>query len=160
MQAYLEARSALVRMIDPAAMGRFRVLAFGRGLPPDGSRSGLRLPTPSARARAATGRRTPPGPPTRANALLPRVGPSDHAPLVRHVPEHRRGAGRELARALGANRSPIPLSHARSAVPRADPACPAPGEPPLDGRMRVRGEGSDPLPAHQGGPTSRRLGLG
>jgi SAM-dependent MidA family methyltransferase len=33
LQAYLEARSALVRMIDPAAMGGFRVMAFGRGLP-------------------------------------------------------------------------------------------------------------------------------
>jgi len=33
LQAYLEARAALVRMIDPAAMGRFRVIAFGRGLP-------------------------------------------------------------------------------------------------------------------------------
>lgn len=33
LQRYLEARAALVRMIDPAAMGRFRVLAFGRGLP-------------------------------------------------------------------------------------------------------------------------------
>ena len=32
LQAYLETRSALVRMIDPGAMGRFRVLAFGRGL--------------------------------------------------------------------------------------------------------------------------------
>ena len=32
LQAYLEARSALVRMIDPAAMGGFRVMAFGRGL--------------------------------------------------------------------------------------------------------------------------------
>lgn len=32
LQGYLEARSALVRMIDPAAMGRFRVLAFGRGV--------------------------------------------------------------------------------------------------------------------------------
>jgi SAM-dependent MidA family methyltransferase len=32
LQRYLEARSALVRMIDPAAMGRFRVLAFGRGI--------------------------------------------------------------------------------------------------------------------------------
>jgi SAM-dependent MidA family methyltransferase len=31
--AYLEARSALVRMIDPAAMGGFRVMAFGRGIP-------------------------------------------------------------------------------------------------------------------------------
>jgi SAM-dependent MidA family methyltransferase len=33
LQRYLEARAALVRMIDPAAMGRFRVLAFGRALP-------------------------------------------------------------------------------------------------------------------------------
>jgi len=33
LQAYLEARAALVRMIDPAAMGRFRVMVFGRGLP-------------------------------------------------------------------------------------------------------------------------------
>jgi SAM-dependent MidA family methyltransferase len=35
LQRYLEARSALVRMIDPAAMGRFRVLAFGRGIEVD-----------------------------------------------------------------------------------------------------------------------------
>jgi SAM-dependent MidA family methyltransferase len=35
LQAYLETRSALVRMIDPGAMGRFRVMAFGRGLGPD-----------------------------------------------------------------------------------------------------------------------------
>jgi SAM-dependent MidA family methyltransferase len=33
LQGYLEARAALVRMIDPAAMGGFRVVAFGRGLP-------------------------------------------------------------------------------------------------------------------------------
>ena len=33
LQGYLEARSALVRMIDPAAMGGFRVMGFGRGLP-------------------------------------------------------------------------------------------------------------------------------
>jgi SAM-dependent MidA family methyltransferase len=38
---YLEARSALVRMIDPAAMGRFRVIAFGRGLPPESRLRGL-----------------------------------------------------------------------------------------------------------------------
>jgi SAM-dependent MidA family methyltransferase len=35
LQGYLEARSALVRMIDPGAMGAFRVMAFGRGLPGD-----------------------------------------------------------------------------------------------------------------------------
>ncbi len=39
LQAYLETRSALVRMIDPGAMGRFRVMVFGRGLEP-----GTRLP--------------------------------------------------------------------------------------------------------------------
>jgi SAM-dependent MidA family methyltransferase len=32
LQRYLDARAALVRMIDPAAMGRFRVMVFGRGL--------------------------------------------------------------------------------------------------------------------------------
>jgi SAM-dependent MidA family methyltransferase len=31
LQGYLEARSAVVRMIDPAAMGSFRVVAFGAG---------------------------------------------------------------------------------------------------------------------------------
>jgi SAM-dependent MidA family methyltransferase len=33
MEAYLELRSALVRMLDPAAMGRFRVIAGARGWP-------------------------------------------------------------------------------------------------------------------------------
>jgi SAM-dependent MidA family methyltransferase len=43
LQPYLEARSALVRMIDPAAMGAFAVMAFGRGLPPRAVLRGLRL---------------------------------------------------------------------------------------------------------------------
>ncbi len=41
LQAYLEARAALVRMIDPAAMGGFRVMAFGRELPDDAVLRGL-----------------------------------------------------------------------------------------------------------------------
>jgi SAM-dependent MidA family methyltransferase len=41
LQAYLETRSALVRMIDPGAMGRFRVMAFGRGLAPGTTLPGL-----------------------------------------------------------------------------------------------------------------------
>ena len=36
MEAWREVRSALMRLLDPAAMGRFRVLAFGRGWPEDG----------------------------------------------------------------------------------------------------------------------------
>jgi SAM-dependent MidA family methyltransferase len=35
LEAYLEARSAVVRMLDPRATGAFAVLAFGRGLPAD-----------------------------------------------------------------------------------------------------------------------------
>jgi SAM-dependent MidA family methyltransferase len=41
LPAYLEARAALVRMIDPAAMGGFKVMIFGRGLPPGTALSGL-----------------------------------------------------------------------------------------------------------------------
>ena len=58
MQAYLETRSALVRMIDPAATGRFRVLAFGRGLPADVDIPGLRpLADAEAVARLDASRR-------------------------------------------------------------------------------------------------------
>ena len=41
LQAYLEARSALVRMIDPAAMGGFRVMSFGRGIPAEATLRGV-----------------------------------------------------------------------------------------------------------------------
>ena len=46
--AYLETRSAVVRMIDPAAMGRFRAVAFGRGVAADPPLAGLgrAAPTP------------------------------------------------------------------------------------------------------------------
>ena len=33
LEAYVELRSALMRLLDPAAMGRFRVMAFGRAWP-------------------------------------------------------------------------------------------------------------------------------
>ena len=33
MEAYLTVRSALMRMLDPSAMGRFAVMAFGRDWP-------------------------------------------------------------------------------------------------------------------------------
>jgi SAM-dependent MidA family methyltransferase len=35
LESYLAVRSALVRLLDPSAMGRFRVMAFGRGWPAD-----------------------------------------------------------------------------------------------------------------------------
>jgi hypothetical protein len=37
----MEARSALMRMLDPRATGAFAVLAFGRGLPTGASLHGL-----------------------------------------------------------------------------------------------------------------------
>jgi len=47
--AYLEARSALFRLLDPTATGRFAVLCFGRGIPVDAPLRGLsfRLPARS-----------------------------------------------------------------------------------------------------------------
>lgn len=36
IEDYLAVRSALMRLLDPSAMGRFRVMAFGRGWPADG----------------------------------------------------------------------------------------------------------------------------
>ena len=34
LEDYLVVRSALMRMLDPGAMGRFRVMGFGRDWPP------------------------------------------------------------------------------------------------------------------------------
>ncbi len=55
-EAYALLRSALLRMLDPAAMGRFRVMVFGRDWPdgPDGPPLGLlafRLPRAALTAR-------------------------------------------------------------------------------------------------------------
>jgi SAM-dependent MidA family methyltransferase len=41
-EEYLAARAAAVRLIDPGAMGRFRVLILGRDVPPDTVPQGLR----------------------------------------------------------------------------------------------------------------------
>ena len=48
IEDYLTARSSLLRMIDPAAMGRFRVMAFARRWPADKSLAGARLPDAAA----------------------------------------------------------------------------------------------------------------
>ncbi|MEW5990103.1 MAG: SAM-dependent methyltransferase [Chloroflexota bacterium] len=48
---YLEARSALVRMLDPTASGRFAVLAFGRDLSPEPPLTGLAYRLPGGPAR-------------------------------------------------------------------------------------------------------------
>jgi SAM-dependent MidA family methyltransferase len=41
LEAYLEVRSALMRLLDPGAMGRFRVMAFARGWPAGPPLAGL-----------------------------------------------------------------------------------------------------------------------
>jgi SAM-dependent MidA family methyltransferase len=44
IEAYLELRSSLVRMLDPAAMGRFRVIVGARRWPPSASGGGGEAP--------------------------------------------------------------------------------------------------------------------
>ena len=46
LAGYLDAKASLVRMIDPAAMGGFAVMAFGRGLPVGASLRGLTATAP------------------------------------------------------------------------------------------------------------------
>ncbi|HEV2005597.1 MAG TPA: SAM-dependent methyltransferase, partial [Candidatus Limnocylindrales bacterium] len=41
LESYLAAKSAVVRMLDPRATGRFAVLTFGRGLPGEPALRGL-----------------------------------------------------------------------------------------------------------------------
>ncbi|TAK02120.1 MAG: SAM-dependent methyltransferase [Chloroflexota bacterium] len=55
LEAYLEARSALFRMLDPAATGRFAVMVFGRNLPAEPPLAGLAYQLPDAVRRAAGG---------------------------------------------------------------------------------------------------------
>jgi SAM-dependent MidA family methyltransferase len=44
MEAYLAVRSSVMRLLDPAAMGRFRVMAFGRGWPKDRDGAPMTVP--------------------------------------------------------------------------------------------------------------------
>jgi SAM-dependent MidA family methyltransferase len=48
LPAYLETRSAVIRMIDPAAMGRFRVVTFGRDVPAEPPLAGFAPVVPTA----------------------------------------------------------------------------------------------------------------
>jgi SAM-dependent MidA family methyltransferase len=56
-ESYLEARSALVRMLDPRATGAFWVLAFGRGLPPGTTLAGFGAARAEPEPRARPERR-------------------------------------------------------------------------------------------------------
>ena len=60
LEAYLEVRSALMRLLDPAAMGRFRVMAFGRDWPagPPLAALDFRLPVRATRASQDASRET------------------------------------------------------------------------------------------------------
>ena len=53
LQGYLEARAAVIRMLDPGVTGSFAVLAFGRGVPSDPSLAGFAYRLP-ARVRASS----------------------------------------------------------------------------------------------------------
>ena len=51
MESYLAVRSAVMRLLDPAATGRFRVMAFGRDWPVDHDGSPVALPGFTYRAK-------------------------------------------------------------------------------------------------------------
>jgi SAM-dependent MidA family methyltransferase len=55
LESYLELRSALMRLLDPSAMGRFRVMAFGRDWPAGPPLEGLAFRMP----RRPSGERMP-----------------------------------------------------------------------------------------------------
>ena len=55
MEDYLAVRSALVRLLDPAAMGRFRVMAFARGWPARSAAGRSRVSPRSIAARVDQG---------------------------------------------------------------------------------------------------------
>ena len=122
MEAYLAVRSSVMRLLDPAATGRFRVMAFGRDWP-GGAADQTTVPSAGFGYRtpgADSPRRTQP--PTRASALLRRIRQNRHASAGRYVRPTRRGAGRELARALGTPRSPTFPRHRSNGPCRARPS--------------------------------------
>ena len=112
--------ASLMRLLDPAAMGRFRVMAYGRGLArptaPESRRSAssdFRLP-----ARDPAG---PEGRPrTRACPYCCAVPAAYDDAHGRSQRPRRRGAEREPARALGAFRPPTHPSAPRDAGPTPD----------------------------------------
>ena len=137
---YLETRSALVRMIDPARWAASGSWPSGAAWPDGTVAAGPR----SDDAIPAAGR------PTRANALLPRRVPGGDAPQVPGDGAHRRGADRELARALGAIRSPINLAtdpRRRSRSPSGSRGAPGPqrSDPRRDPATRPRPAGRPAL---------------
>ncbi len=131
---YTLVRSALMRLLDPAAMGRFQVMAFGRAWPAmddGGARSGC-SPTASRPARIVAAE------PPRLTFVIGNMPYCGTAPCIVTLDPvalrpHRRGAGCDPARALGAVRPRAgvssALTHSSGAddqpvrrPPRVDPA--------------------------------------
>ena len=124
MEAYLAVRSALIRLLDPAAMGRFRVMAFGRGWP-DGvaaGRAGLSAgasahhrPHLTAPNRTGLGRCTYCCAVRRRGTIRDgRARPDGewranlHARSARAAPRHHRGSG-SVPTACCPSPAPLPL---------------------------------------------------
>ena len=98
LEDYLAVRSSLMRLLDPGAMGRFRVMGFGRAWPDGPPLAGFAYRLVRERTRP---HQTHPGlgqPPYCRDGRL-----RSHA--SRRSGTTRRGAAREPARALGARRS-------------------------------------------------------
>ena len=64
LESYLGTRAAVMRMLDPGAMGRFRVMLFGRGLALDPPLAGLALRMPERDSLRPPPYTSPDGEPT------------------------------------------------------------------------------------------------
>ena len=95
IEAYLAVRSALMRLLDPSAMGRFRVMAFGRAWPAGRATGGLRLPPPPRRPASAS---------RIAAGGLAGTAPDRLRPL--HIARRNRAIYLLLARGAGSHDSP------------------------------------------------------
>ncbi len=98
LEAYTLVRSALMRLLDPAAMGRFRVMAFGRDWPAAGAGDAAARPVRVPPAR------TDPDRPldryvTRAFAVLPLRPPKGQARHGRRTTAPPGGGSRTCTRA-------------------------------------------------------------
>ena len=148
MEEWLAVRSAIARLLDPAALGGFRVVLLGRGLDPEPPLRGLSARRPGR----AEGRSVGSGAWIRAFALLPVKSPGPHSLHRRWARRHRRGIGRELhARSTRL----IPRSH-----PLPSPSRALPRPPPADDRRMAQGRvGEHPAPALRGRMAARARAL-
>ena len=123
IQAYLEARSALVRMLEPGVSGRFAVLVFGRGIASEPRLSGLAFRAVAGRGGRRTMTRRPgPAP----GGSVGNLTYCDRVPRIANLPWGESPPGGGSRSCTRARREPPPDRSAPLLLRRRSgaPACP------------------------------------